>query len=722
VIQFANLRRRDWLIVLLITVATGGLLAAPQADRLRNVSIDVLTWINWVTRGRIHEPSQSHAVVIALDEETYTRKPFEGTPSITWTREIGKVLSAVVDGGAKVVGFDIVFPTTIEQSEIPFDEETLGGRLRGFDRDFLRALARTAQAGKLVLGQVQGQERTIAPSHAQRIAVGHHKNIRPLNVYRDSDGIVRRVPLAMAIDGQQTPSMSLELAARALGSSVKIDPAESPLLGTWRIPGRPPRTLTLNFEGGGDDIPTYSLADLRECVELKDEAYFRQHFEGRAVLFGVLLDLEDRSLTSKRFVTGLEGTYPDRCGASAPSVRSAVVRDTIASVYIHATAINNLLRRDALQEFGALAASVANGAFAGFAALAALLWAPPVAALMLVLVLAAWTGLAAAAFMHALAVPFLEQAVAGWGALFAAFGYRFLVADREKRFLRRSFAFYLAPALIDRMLSSNRPPTLGGEMRVVSLYRSDLAGFTALAEAMTPSDLIAFMNEYLSAVTEIIDNHGGYVDRYIGDAVDGVFGAPLDDANHALHAVKAALAIEARLKEMNAADLAPFKGHEVRQRIGLHTGSAVVGNMGSRQRFNYTVVGDAANLASRLEGANKFYRTSIIASEATMRLCGEEIAWRELDIVRVVGREGPVAIFEPMAVAGTLAAQQQACIRAYAEGLVRWRSRDFSGAARAFSEFADADPPSSVFRARAMKLALDPPGPDWSSDNVLESK
>ena len=714
-------RRHDLLAILLIALAASGLLAAPQLDRMHGLSIDVLTWLRWVTLGPLHDPSRSPAVVVALDEETYNRKPFAGTPSITWTREIGKVLTAVIDGGAKVVGFDIIFPHTIEQSEIPFGEETLGARLRGFDRDFLRALGSAAHAGKLVLGQVQTQERTIAPSDAQRIAVGLQKNLRPLNVYRDSDGVIRRVPLTMDLDGLRTPSMSLELAARVLGSTVP-NAEGSVRLGARGVPSRVPNTLLLNFEGGGDDIPTYSLADLRECADAANGAYFRRHFEGRAVLFGVLLDLEDRSLTSKRFVTGVEGVRSERCGTPQATSRRQFVRDSIASVYIHATAVNNLLRQDALQEFSRFTEWVSNLGIASVSALIALLCNPPIAGLFFLLALVVWAALALLAFVHTLVVPLVEPAVAGMLALFAMFAYRFLVSDREKRLLRRSFSFYLAPALIEKMLSSNRPPTLGGETRVVTLYRSDLAGFTALAETLTPSDLISLMNEYLSAMTEIIDRYGGFVDRYIGDAVDGVFGAPLDDQNHALNGVKAALACQAKLSEINAASLPAFKGRKIRQRIGLHTGSALVGNMGSRQRFNYTVVGDAANLASRLEGANKFYGTSIIASQATVRLAGREIAWRELDVVRVVGREDPVAIFEPLALSALQTAEQRACVKAYAEGLKHWRARDFAEAVAAFSEFADTDPPSSIFRERAMRWNLAPPGEDWCSVNTLASK
>src|SRR5262249_44231649 len=181
----------------------------------------------------------------------------------------------------------------------------------------------------------------------------------------------------------------------------------------------------------------------------------------------------------------------------------------------------------------------------------------------------------------------------------------------------KSFALYLAPAVIAKMMTSSKPPALGGESRVVTLYFSDVAGFSTFSEKMTPSELVDLMNEYLTAMTDIIQEHGGFVDKYIGDAIAAVFGAPLDDPDHATNAVRASLRCRARLEELNASASA-FRGYKLGQRIGLNTGEALVGNIGSRQRFNYTVMGDAVNLASRLEGANKYFASTIMAGQATL--------------------------------------------------------------------------------------------------------
>lgn len=715
----AGISRRNAAAAALIAIVIGLIAASPALERLRGLSLDILTALRWQAFGAAHAPDASHAVVVAIDEETYRTPPFAGTPNVTWTREVGRVLTAVVDGGAKVVGFDIVFPTSIEQSTIPFGEETLGARVRGFDRDYLRALALAARAGKVVLGQIQHTQ-PILPAPGQRIAVGHMRNIRALNVHSDPDEVIRRVPLRFTVDGSPVPSMSVELAARALGAAPEFSADGVMTLGGYRVPSAIPNTLTVNFEGGADDIPTYSLADLRACLEKGDGEFFRRHFGGKVVLIGTVLDVEDRKITSKRFATAPEGARAARCVLPQPPA-AGLARDSISGVYIHATAINNMLRHDAVAEAGFAGRAVSAVALGTLAALVALILSPGNAALATLALMSAWVAAATAVFRGGFALPVVEPLIAALFCLGAATGYRFLVADRDKRLLRGSFALYLAPALIEKMLASSRPPQLGGETRNVTVFFSDLAGFSTLTETMAPADVVALMNEYLSAMTEVIEAHGGFVDKYIGDAIVAVFGAPVDDPAHAANAVRAALGCRRRLEEINSG--APgLAGRTLAQRIGLNSGEALVGNIGSRRRFNYTVMGDTVNLASRLEGANKFYGTSIMAAEATMSAAGAGFAWRELDAIRVKGRAAPVRIHEPLAEAGRESPEQAAHAGAYAEGLARWRARDFAAARDAFARYAAADPAAARFHARAEALAGDPPGPDWDPVTTLTEK
>ena len=715
-----RLTRRDAVAVILIAVACGVVSILPPFNLIHGWSIDALTALRWEAFGAHRDAAPTPVAVIAIDQETYETPPFKGSPTLTWTTELGRVLSAVIDGGAKVVGFDIVFPTSIEQSELPFGDDLLGTRMRGFDRPFLRALAKGAAAGKVVLGEILSGE---GPSPGQRIAVGQQKNIRPLNVFSDPDDVVRRVPLMFGTEGERIPSMALELAARALNSEPVPAGYGGVTLAGYLIPSAVPNTLTLNFEGGANDIRTFSLADLRACVERGNTDFFRRQFADKIVIFGTLLGSEDRKFTSKRFATGLDGSRAPRCALPpAPPSPGQFRRGSIAGVYIHATAVQNLMTRDAVVEPGRLATTLIAIAFSALAGLAARMLAPGAAAVVLLGAFAIWTCLAASAFTwSSLALPLSEPILAGFSSMVAIIGYRLGVTDRGERLLRKSFALYLAPQVIEKMLASKKLPVLGGETREVTVFFSDLEGFSSISEKMTPADLVAFMNEYLSAMTDIIESRGGYIEKYVGDAIVAVFGAPADDRDHASNATHAALGCRARLEELNQGSAA-FKGHKVAQRMGLNSGEALVGNIGSRRRFNYSVMSDAVNVASRLEGANKYYGTTIVASETTVALTETKFAWRELDAVRVQGRSAPVKIYELLSEAGQETPQQVAAAAAYAEGLALWRAREFQAAANCFARAAEIDKPSALFLGRANAFTSNPPGPDWEPVSTLEGK
>jgi adenylate cyclase len=712
------IRSREAAAAVGIALMAGFLATAPALDLLRGLSLDALTALRWHLVGARYEPASSPTVVIAFDEASYRMPPFKGSPTVTWTREIARVVSAIINGGARVVGFDVIFPTSIEESEIPFGAETLGARMRGFDRDFLRALAVPARAGKIVLGEILGGDQPIEPAAGQRIAVGHQRNIRALNVYSDADEVVRRVPLMLTIDGRPVPTMAVELAARAMGIEPEVAAGQGLALAGYRIPTAVPNTMTLNFEGGTNDIPTYSLVDLRACVESGNAEFFRRHFDGKVVLVGSALDFEDRRLTSKRFATTPAAAAAERC-VLPPPAPTAFVRNTIGGVYIHATAVNNLLRRDAVTELGRIPSGLIVTGAAVLAGFAALTLAPMVAVLSFLVLALAWTAAATVAFGKALALPLFEPFLAGALALAATTGFRLVVTDRDKRFLRKSFALYLAPAVIEKMVSASKLPQLGGETRIITVFFSDVVGFSSFFETMTPAEIVVVMNRYLSAMSDTIEQHGGFVDKYVGDAIVAVFGAPVEVASHAADAVRAALCCGERLAQLNRE--AEASGTQVLgHRIGLNSGRALIGNIGSHRRFNYTVIGDSVNLASRLESANKYFGTSVLASEMTMKLAGDRFAWREIDTIRVKGRTQPVKIYEPLAEAGHATPAQVAQAESYARGLAAWRRHDFSDAADDFARLAATDPPSAMFLARAKKLASVPPGPAWEPINTLE--
>ena len=690
---------------LVATVAMSG----PWSSTLDGLSADSLVWLRQAVFGPQHARVDSPTVVIAIDEETYRREPFNTVPKVMWTREIAQVFDAVIDGGAAVIGMDIILPTSV------------ASQIRGFDRDFLQSLRRHGRAGQMVLSKVQHSSQPILPNVGQRFAVGHGANIRAANLYSDTDGIVRGVPVSLArkgVDGTLTyePSLALELAARALGDRLSFDPKGRARLEGAPLPTVAGNNLLINFDDDQRGIPTYSFADLHACAAAGDSDFFARNFAGKVVLFGGVLDVEDRKLSSLRFATAPDGAaFAERCALDAlPGVLDAErTRDSVPGVYMHAFAVNNLSRGNLLAPANpwlAVAATfVLGGAIAlvtvGFSAL----WAGAAAVILSGL----WVVAAIMLFQRGILFPLFDPPIAV-AIVFALMGaYRFTVADRDKRLLRQMFGLYLAPSVIAQMVERSEMPALGGETRELTVFFSDLASFTALSEGMSPEELVRVLNEYLSAMTDVIERHGGFVDKYIGDAIVAVFGAPHRDSNHADNAVAAAVECQRRLDGLNR-DIMATHGIELRQRVGINTGRILVGNIGSARRFNYTVMGDAVNLAARLEGANKAYGSNILVSDSTVARCPDPAKFRELDRVRVVGRAEPVGLYAPHDGTGDPDG-------AYASALADYRAGRFADAAARWQQCAPEDPPAAEMAARAAQFAAAAPQ-DWDGVYDLDEK
>jgi adenylate cyclase len=286
----------------------------------------------------------------------------------------------------------------------------------------------------------------------------------------------------------------------------------------------------------------------------------------------------------------------------------------------------------------------------------------------------------------------------------------YAVEGRQKRFIQNAFGQYLSPQVIERLVADPDLLTLGGEKRCLSIFFSDVAGFTSISEKLKddPQALTALLNDYLSEMTSIIYAHGGTIDKYEGDAIIAFWNAPLDLPDHALQAVRASLACQKKLDEIGPR-LAKQAGTTVRARIGLNTGDVVIGNMGSSQRFNYTFLGDAGNLASRLEGINKLFGTRFLVSSFTKDAAGEadDLSWREIGRVRVVGKNLPVTVFEPLARVD--AETQTEVLRAFDKALRDWYRGAFPEALAGFEAWAETDAPSRHYAAKTRELIADPP-------------
>lgn len=227
----------------------------------------------------------------------------------------------------------------------------------------------------------------------------------------------------------------------------------------------------------------------------------------------------------------------------------------------------------------------------------------------------------------------------------AILGY--ILEGRQKRFIKNAFTHYLSPKVVQNLIDDPEQLLLGGKTRCLSIFFSDIAGFTSISEKLEPQKVVSLLNDYLDEMSDIVLNFDGTIDKYEGDAIIAFWNAPVEQKDHATLAVKAAIEYQNRLEELDSFFNEKY-GVSIRVRVGIHTGDVVVGNLGSQKRFDYSFVGDAGNLASRLEGTNKFFKTRILFSKDTLDMLTSQIPYRKIATVQVVGKKKPIEVFEPL--------------------------------------------------------------------------
>jgi len=676
-----------------------GLFLAPWVD---GIAFDAVYWLQADRPAQPDRPAERDTTpvsIVVIDEETYSRPPFAGTPRVLWTPHLAAVLNALHDSGASIVGFDMVFATSAT------------GLVLNYDRDFLLAMRKSGMQGRVVIGELLANPLPIGPAPAFAFAIGGRDSIRPVNIRRDADGVVRNMPLFFETrDGPKT-GFALEIARRHRGLQVSRAEDGSAVLDGAPIPGTEGGTLFLDPGVNAHPAPTYSFADLYDCAAAGNTGFFAEHFAGRIVLVGSDLLAEDRIVAANRLLLrdAKPATVTARCSSYEGAVLPLpVVDNTIAGVYLHAAAIRQILGPggpDSLtgKPVWALLFSIAFL----FAAISARPGGIMLVAI-LVMAVAGPLALAVLAYKDAMVLPLGGVIIAALGGIGGMAGYRRLVVGRNERYIRQAFSLYLPKAQVDLLVESGGAPALGGEQRTVTIMFVDLEGFTTIAEDLAPADAAALLNRCFDRLGEIIEGNNGHIDKFIGDGLIAIFGAPVPDPDHAGNAVVSASGMLRSLEE-NPIE-AP--AGPLRIRIGVNTGSVLIGNIGSSRRFNYTVIGDAVNLAARLESLNKAYGTRLLLSEETVAACGEA-DFREIDLVSVTGRGAATAVFQPVT--------DKTGAARYAQALALYRDGDFAAAHAIFDDLAQDDPAAAALGNRCRKYAASPP-PDWDGIFRPESK
>jgi adenylate cyclase len=546
----------------------------------------------------------------------------------------------------------------------------------------------------------------------------HAAGIGFLNWRPDVDRVVRRVPLILNVNGALQPSLAMEALRVAQGASTYIVKSlnasgETAFGQSYGVVAIRNGDLMIPTDPAGDVRVYFGQADPRRSIpawKALDPATDLSDLRGKIVFFGA-----SAALLSDIVATPLSPAMP--------------------GVEAHAQIVEQLLSGQTLRrpDWAPSAEWVATALIC--AALVATTWilGPYLAALVYAGVLAAIIAVSWFAFSRqGLLIEPTYPAFSAAAVYFTGVSTLYAVKRHQERAIRSAFGRFVSPAVVARLAEMPGALELGGLQRQLTLLFCDIRSFTTISEGLNASELTRFLNEYLTPMTDAILDREGTIDKYMGDAIMAFWNAPLDDPDHAAHAVESALEMRETLVALNEAwrsraeaDERPFK--PVRFGIGLNSGECCVGNLGSLRRFDYSAIGDEVNVASRLEGACKIFEVDIIGSE-TVRAEAPDFAWLEIDSVLVKGKTRPVGLYALAGDSGVAASDEFAGLsRLHAAMLAAYRNRDFAAAISMAKEAAARAPAAvrglySYNLRRFTQLADSAQDPDWRPLIALDEK
>lgn len=750
---FRSLRSTLWLYLSLLALSLVWLLLDRQGwlRPLENLSVDA--------RFQVRGPIESPVRVVYVDIDTEAIEHFGNFP---WDRAIFARLCQVLfrEGGAKAVGIDVVFSST----GVPniADREKLAQGNAIFGRYLLQApgvVLGASYAGRgvrelddgsrvdyglpLVANGARGE-----PPESPSFDVGGVVVLPPnVGLIDALSGDTRRVPLFAPTTERDYLHLSLELARLHWGlprDAVRIGEKRIELTDTQ---GRVVRSIPLvhgqmadvNWFSRWDDEernPRASAAMVHlaaqylasgdpEAVAAGREFFDDDFFKDAIILIGPVDPL----------LQDVAPTSFDASPVPKVGVHGNLVKTIVSERFLHVTP------DWALAPITIGLAALVAGLFVGVEGRRSAFWRT---AALLVL-----GGYVVAAFWlfasFDVVLPLLTPVGAALSSAMVGGAAQLVLEQKQKSRIKGMFGAYLSPAVVAQMVDSGREPQLGGVEEDITAFFSDVQSFSSFSEVLTPPQLVELMNEYLTACTDIVQAEGGTLDKYIGDAVVAMYGAPMALPGHALRAGVAALRVQRRCAELREKwrHEATRKGWpelvwRLRTRVGLNSGRAVVGNMGSESRFNYTMMGDTVNLAARMESGAKAWGVYTLCAEPMMRACraadAERIVFRPLGRVVVKGRNAAVPVYELAGLREDVSDRSREAFARFEAGLAKYESRDWEGALAEFAASAKLEPmqvdaaagvltnPSLVYLKIVAGLKASPPGAEWDGAHVMTRK
>jgi len=683
---------------------------------------------------------QAARPVVIVDIDEASLKAIGQWP---WPRTIlADLVTRITQAGAVAIGFDIIFAEPDRMSPAVAEKS-----FRGLDDD-IRAkldnlpsnddvLADAIGHSRVILGQAgaatpaprSDAEKTLQTGFAIRgpdpapylvTFPGLLRNVAPLeaaaagrgllSINPERDGIIRRVPMVMAAQGTLVPALSLEMlrvVAHAGAILVRVNDAG---IQSVAVPG-----LEMPTDHNGQFWVYFNKSDPARYVSAKDVLGGNvpaDRLRGRLVLIG----------TS---ATGLLDT------------KTTPIDPVMPGVEVHAQILENILTKSVLVHPNyAIGAELLVAMLFGLA----IIVAAPLLSAAVVIVLGAGliAGLIGASLylfaIHNLFIDFTYPLISSWLIYLVLTFVNYFREQKQRQQIRSAFGYYLSPHMVEQLARSPDKLVLGGEERRMTILFSDVRGFTTISEQYKddPQGLTRLMNRFLTPLTNAIIERKGTIDKYIGDAIMAFWNAPVDDDEQETNACDAALEMQARAAALNdelkrEADLNGGTYMPLRVGIGLNTGPCVVGNMGSDFRFNYSVLGDTVNVASRLESRTKDYRLPLVIGARTAEGAKPKFATMEIDLIQVKGKREPEAVFTVLGRAEAAQDPRTQELRALnAQMLARFRKQDWDGAldligrCRKLANGFDVGGLYDMYEERIAAYRADPPGPDW--DGVYEAE
>jgi adenylate cyclase len=724
------------------------LLLTHVADRLRVPFVDSLEAIIYDARLKLTMPrtQDSRIVILDINEKSLLERERGGEGRWPWPRDrlallLEKLFSRYQ---VAVVGFDVVFSERDESSGIRVLERLDEQELNGVPEfrtalhqikpqlDYDAIFAQRMKGRAVVLGYSFIEERakkgmlprpvlTPAGFSGERPRVvsfsGYTGNISVLqdnaasaghfNPLTDNDGVTRRVPMLVEYGGDYYEPLSLAMIRLMYGS-----PPVKPILadqdfslgyggvqelrtGSYRIPVDADGAVLVPYRGPRASFAYYPLVDvLNERLDVS-------RLKGKIVLIG----------------------------ATAPGMldlRATPVDPVFPGVEIHANLIAGMIDKNIKHKPPyATGAEFTMVLLLGLALALLLPMLNPQRAMLVTLsALVLALGINLSLFQYVNIVLPLASVLATIVLLFTLnMAYGFFVEAHGKRQITGLFGQYVPPELVDEMARDPRSFSMQGESRDMTVLFADMRGFTTIAEDLDAKVLSQLMNDFLTPLSEVIYKHRGTIDKYMGDCIMAFWGAPIGDPDHARNAVLAALDMQRTLKGLQT-EFSDKRWPEIRIGVGLNSGRMSVGNMGSRVRLAYTVMGDAVNLASRLEGITREYGADIVVSEGT-KTAVSDVVFREIDRVRVKGKDAAVTIYEPIGLTHEVSRETLDQVHLFHAALALYRTQEWNMAEqriRQLKEIAPTNRLHDVFLERIAFLRLNPPGPAWDGTFTFQSK